>query len=63
MILSKFKIWNIWILGKMTNFKIGQFEKIKIYPIAYGKLAKDVQIYVLKNSTEPFMSKSIFFPE
>ena len=42
--------------------------KIKIYLLAWhlhrlswNNLAKDVRIYVLKNSVEPFMSKNVFF--
>ena len=61
---SIFKIWNVWILGKMINLN----PKIKIYLLAWhfhrldcNKLAKDVRICVLKNSVDPFMSKSIFF--
>ena len=57
------QIWNVWILGKMANLN----PKIKIYLLAWhfhrldwNKLAKDVRICALKNSVEPFMSKSIF---
>ena len=61
MISSKFKISNVWILGKMTNFN----PKIRIYLLAWhlgwNKLAEDVRICLLKNSVEPFMSESVFF--
>ena len=64
MISSKFKIWNVWILGKMTNTT----PKIIIYPFVWlfhklfwNKLDKNARICVLKNFVEPFMSKTKFF--
>ena len=61
---SKLNIWNVSILGKMTNLT----SKTIIYLLAWlchrlfwNKLAKNVRIYVLKNFVEPFMSKSNFF--
>ena len=60
---QKFNIWNVSILGEMTNLT----PKIIIYHLArllhrffWNKSAKNVRIYVLKNSIEPFMSKSNF---
>ena len=62
--LSKFKIWNVWIWGKVTNLNPkmkNYFLAWHLHRLGWSKLATDLGIYALKNSVEMFMWKSVFF--